>query len=1385
MKPIFLRLAVLLLLLVTSRSGAQVFEDFSDGDFTNNPTWIGMTDSFTVSTGQLRTTPGNASTVNLFLATASSENFSNWEFTFRLNFNPSSQNYAEFWLTCDNLDLTQAQNGYFIRLGGAVDGVGLFKKQAGTISEVIPQNNTLLNNATNNPGSIKVTRNGGVWEIFEKITSAAFISLATGNDNSLTNSVGLGILIKSSKTNRSRHYFDDIKAENNSGPDLTPPNLLGASIFNSTQVDLQFSEAVDPVFCTNVSLYSLSPLVGVLSAVRLSPDNAKVRVTLAGPLSIGTNTVTVSQSKDVAGNLQSTSQQATVFYDPVAGYAPRDVVINEIYADESPSLGLPAGEFVELYNNTTADINLKNFSFSDASTSITLPAYFLPAGGYLILCKPADTTAFKLFGKTLSVSLPSLNNTGDLLTLKDAADNEIDVVNYALSWYKDGTKDDGGYTLEQINPKLKCSGITNWKASNAAIGGTPGIENSLFANIPDTIAPRLDSVVVADNLLGLKLVFNEILGSDPVPVSSFLIPGLTVSEVLTTNNRTLFLTLTNPVVVGQYYSLTYSGVKDCEGNTIAPAVSFPFIFLPPAPIEARAIVINEIYADETPSLGLPRTEYLELFNTQNKPIQLKDVSLFVGSTLVKLPYHVFPANSYLILCKTDSMPSFQNLGPALGISLPLLNNTGTEIRIEDKDNSIIDKVSYLISWYKSTSKQNGGYSLEQINPTLICSSQDNWIASNAGIGGTPGTQNSVFSNAPDISPPKLASFEILDSNSVQLVFSEPMNALPQDPAFFQIPGLTIETIQNRFPNAESITLNFTSRLAIGTKYVMTLKSLTDCGLNVMPDYSFTLGIGKTPGRFDLLFTEVQADDSPENELPAAEYIEIYNNTNQLLDLVGVQVTDGGTPARIPSKLLGPGEYLVLTGTSDVVRFANIPGIQVMGITSLPSLNSEGDQLSLLNANGGWIHRFFYESNKYSPYSLWTRGWSLEMIDIGNPCDEANNWTISNSAQGGTPGKPNSVAASKPDVIAPHFIRLSVPDSVTFRLQWDELVDSITLTEAEISISGNYQIQQRILTNTDLSSLFIKVNKEIARNELITITVGLVKDCAGNATQVETQTTARPFPADSSSWILNEILFDPRTGGSDYVEIRNVSPYYLDLKELQIANDEDNIGISQESYPVPPGGYVLLTDSKPLTLRDYPRGKVENFIEMSLPTFNSDSGTVRLLGPRNKVWQKFFYSDKFHARILDITKGVSLEKITPKLPVSLGSSWQSASSDVGYGTPGYENSQSRDFDPEDVFKADPKAFSPNGDGNKDFTLFSFESKKSGLIGNLRIYSADGLLVKNLAESANLGTQGFWKWDGVTEEGRKARVGLYMAVLEMIELGGDTKYVKIPVAVAADR
>ncbi len=1631
---------------------SQIIDNFNDGDFTNNPTWIGIVDSFTVSNGQLRSTVGNASNLNFYLSTASTENFNSWEFFFRLNFNPSPNNFAEFWLTTDNLNIEQAQNGFFVRLGGNTpDGIGLFKKQGGIESEIISQSNSLVNGSSNNQGKIKVTRTAaGNWEILEQITTANFIPFGTGTDNSNLTTAGAGVWIKSTKSNRGKHYFDDIKIENTSAVDLIPPTLISASLFSPNQVELLFSEPVDEIFGSTSSFFSISPSIPIVSSSRLASDFSKVRLSFGNNLAPGSYSITVNQAKDLAGNIQIVPQTKGFFIS--AGLGKRALVINEIYADETPSLGLPLVEYIEILNTTSSPIQLEGDSIQIGNSKLVLPNFLLAPNTPLILCKTDSASKFSGFGQVLGIALPILTNTAASISIKDNAGTEIDAVTYALSWYNSTTKQNGGWSLEQINPNLKCSGKFNWSASNAGIGGTPGTQNSIFSNVADAQAPVLDSLVVVGTNQ-IRLVFNEILNTEILTISNFSIPGLVIGSVLTNqpNNRSITLNLTSAIQTGTQYTLSYSGVKDCEGNVNPGNQTKSFIYLPPAPIPSRALVINEIYADENPSFGLPKVEYLEILNTQNQAIQLKGASLILGADQLPFPEYILPPNGYLIVCKTDSASKFSSFGPAIGL-LPstVLTNTGKRLSIEDISGNEVDVVNYQISWYRNTSKQNGGYSLEQINPNLKCSGKFNWSASDAGIGGTPGAQNSIFSFSPDLEPPALDSILIinnykirlvfsefigsnenpisnfsipglpisevitripnersieisllnpiqigifytlswtgvrdcegnsssiistrkfinlpakpllprnlvineiyadetptlglpieeyieiynttkepiqlkgsnlsvngslvifpefvLDSNSyavvcdidsvdsfkrfgnvvgisslnltnsgselkildieeneidvvdyslswygntskqeggysleqinpsqpcsgknnwlasvagiggtpgaqnsiksnqqdteapqlikveiagenkLLLIFSEPLNALAPDVNSFKIPGLVISSIGNRNPDQTSITVNFTTPFEIGRKYELTLNQIKDCAGNPITEKILSVGKGKKPGKFDLLITEVQADDTPDNLLPKAEYVEIYNNSASLIDLSGVKLVDEGSIGQLPNSFIGPGEYLVLTGENSVSKFEGISGINVLGVSTFPTLNSEGDKLTLFNGSGGWIHQFHFNSSEYSPFSKWSDGWSLELIDLNNPCGELNNWAISTSSSGGTPGKENSVKGAKPDLNSPKVVLATVPQPNIIKIKWDELLDSTTLSNVSISISNNLIVEEREISPEDFSVLNLKVKSEIPANQPFTITIGLIKDCAGNGTFTETIETVRTGKADSNSWLLNEILFDPKTGGSDYVEIKNISTQYLDLKEISIANDTEIEPASPETIPIKPGGFALFTASKALTLRDYPKGKVENFYEMGLPSFNSDSGTIRLLGPGKAEWQKYFYSEKNHAKILDETKGVSLERISAQLPVNNPDSWQSASSDADYGTPGYENSQTANvIEPGSDFSVEPRTISPNGDGNKDFAVFSYNFETSGLLGNLRIYSAEGLLTKTLAQTALLGKDGFWKWDGTTEQGRRASIGLYVAVLETVELGGKSKYFKIPVAIAPE-
>src|SRR5690606_17196312 len=98
----------------------------------------------------------------------------------------------------------------------------------------------------------------------------------------------------------------------------------------------------------------------------------------------------------------------------------------------------------------------------------------------------ADTSLLKIFGQVIGVTgIPSLNNTGDRLAISNAKSNIIDELNYDDSWYNDNAKKTNGWSLELINPNYPCAlTADNWSASNAAEGGTPGKQNSIWNTTP-------------------------------------------------------------------------------------------------------------------------------------------------------------------------------------------------------------------------------------------------------------------------------------------------------------------------------------------------------------------------------------------------------------------------------------------------------------------------------------------------------------------------------------------------------------------------------------------------------------------------------------------------------------------------------------------------------------------------------------------------------------------------------------------------------------------------------------------------------------------------------------------------------------------------------------
>ena len=93
---------------------AQFTDDFTDGDFTNSPTWSGDGGLFTITSGELNSQSPGAATY--YLSTASTlASDAQWEFFIDLQFNTSGANFVDIYLMADNSDLNLVNNGYFIR----------------------------------------------------------------------------------------------------------------------------------------------------------------------------------------------------------------------------------------------------------------------------------------------------------------------------------------------------------------------------------------------------------------------------------------------------------------------------------------------------------------------------------------------------------------------------------------------------------------------------------------------------------------------------------------------------------------------------------------------------------------------------------------------------------------------------------------------------------------------------------------------------------------------------------------------------------------------------------------------------------------------------------------------------------------------------------------------------------------------------------------------------------------------------------------------------------------------------------------------------------------------------------------------------------------------
>lgn len=285
----------------------------------------------------------------------------------------------------------------------------------------------------------------------------------------------------------------------------------------------------------------------------------------------------------------------------------------------------------------------------------------------------------------------------------------------------------------------------------------------------------------------------------------------------------------------------------------------------------------------------------------------------------------------------------------------------------------------------------------------------------------------------------------------------------------------------------------------------------------------------------------------------------------------------------------------------------------------------------------------------------------------------------------------------------------------------------------------------------------------------------------------------PEDAEIGDIILNEILFNPPVGGTDFVELFNNSDKYINLQNFSLANlnDDETIrtqyAISEEVLILKPYEYIAISTSNELLLNQYPNGNQEGFFEAKLPTYADTEGTVILFDNQNTELDRFAYDEDFHLGLLKDDEGVSLERISADAATQDANNWHSAAQSVGFGTPAYQNSQSKGNSTpsaEDCLRAEPQVFSPDNDGFEDFTQIFIDCAEIGDLITIKIYDVQGRKVRDLVQNQSVALQNtFLRWDGTANDGRKVRIGHYILLLEKYNLNGDVQYLKMRVVVGA--
>lgn len=596
-----------------------------------------------------------------------------------------------------------------------------------------------------------------------------------------------------------------------------------------------------------------------------------------------------------------------------------------------------------------------------------------------------------------------------------------------------------------------------------------------------------------------------------------------------------------------------------------------------------------------------------------------------------------------------------------------------------------------------------------------------------------------------------------DSLMLHIFFNEPVDTiLMADTALWVFTSDTVYPNRLHFLHqGRVVIINCAGKLTSNQQISLQINNLADLAGNKCDTlFSFFSLRKETAETGDLIITELMIDPDPVIGLPNMEYVEIQNISNKYLSLSNCRISDPGAYKLLPNIVLPPDSILV--------------------IYSIPSLNNSSDNISLLNPDLSVVDQVDYSLSWYADSIKSTGGYSLERIDLFNNCLGAENWKASLSSEGGTPGFVNSVNAVLPkDSIPPQIVSFSpvMPDKIKIIL--NESFDSVSLQSLIFTINENkvqYVINYQLPSQKQIE---LKLPFKFDETTIYRFSLSGFKDCPGNISDDYSMISRVLSIPERFDVVINEVLFNPRTGNHDFVELYNRSEKSFDVSELFLADFKDRrintvYPLVANSLILDPGEYLLLSEDTSEICQSYNCSVNALKCQVKkLPSLPDAAGEFAIVNIEGQILDSLSYKADWHFNLLNDLNGISLERLNADNLQHLKSNWHSAASVYGYGTPGAKNSQVIvPVKNDQYFSPSSRTLSPDGDGFQDVLVLHYNLPDNDYVVTVSVFDLNGRLCHTLLNNQSIGSMGDITWDGIMTTGISAIPGIYILCIDAV-------------------